>query len=341
MTTGSGSLSTAFSAFSTTAVTTSLAGSCFSPAGGSNGSRGSGPVGTPSYVSVRLQADHLLAVRRSFTRRRNQEGCLERTGERERGVEPLGRIVRERAPKHRAESRQVATGNFRQRVRGLVAGGGTAPPPQHLVNHRGQTKHIRSTIPRGSDRPLRRCKRAPDLRQHTHTFDGSRNPEAGEPGLVRRQQDVAWVQHAVFNVDRRSGVERARHARGDAQRIGGRRRSASERDIERLGGDVVLGEIRAHALDAGGHRRDHSRMRHRRGDQPLEFGNELMDAPGRQVESEEFNGHETIVVRIERPKHGPQCTGANLMENPEWTEGLRRRSTRSVRVQSKLLREGG
>ena len=68
-------------------------------------------------------------------------------------------------------------------------------------------------------------------------------------------------------------------------------------------------------------------------DQPLEFGDELMHALGRKVQSKEFDGDEPIAVRIERPKHGSQCAGANLMENPEWTEGFWRRGTRSVRVQ--------
>jgi hypothetical protein len=70
-----------------------------------------------------------------------------------------------------------------------------------------------------------------------------------------------------------------------------------------------------------------------RRDHALEFGDELMDALGRKVQPKEFDGHETIVIRIERPKHGAQCTGANLMENPEWTECLWRRRTRNVRVQ--------
>jgi hypothetical protein len=74
-------------------------------------------------------------------------------------------------------------------------------------------------------------------------------------------------------------------------------------------------------------------MFHAGSDQPREVGDELMDPLGRKVESEEFDGHETIVVRIEGPKYGTQCTGANLMENPEWTEGFWRRGTRSVRVQ--------
>jgi hypothetical protein len=74
-------------------------------------------------------------------------------------------------------------------------------------------------------------------------------------------------------------------------------------------------------------------MRHRRGDQFLEFGSELMDALGRQVEAKEFDGDEPVAIRIERTKYGSQCAGANLMENPEWTEGFWRRSTRRVRVQ--------
>jgi hypothetical protein len=107
----------------------------------------------------------------------------------------------------------------------------------------------------------------------------------------------------------------------------------SKRDIERLGDNVVLGQISVHAQDAGRERRDNGRMLHACRDQPLEFGDESMDPLGRKVESEEFDGHETIVVRIECPEHGSQSAGANLMENPEWTEGFWRRGTRSVRVQ--------
>jgi hypothetical protein len=74
-------------------------------------------------------------------------------------------------------------------------------------------------------------------------------------------------------------------------------------------------------------------MRHAGGDQPLELADEAMRALRRQVESEKFDGDEPVTIRIEGPEDGSQCTGANLMENPEWTEGVWRRSTRSVRVQ--------
>jgi hypothetical protein len=69
------------------------------------------------------------------------------------------------------------------------------------------------------------------------------------------------------------------------------------------------------------------------GDQPLEPGDEAMDPRGRQIESEQLDGDETIVVRIVRTKDRSRCAGANLMENPEGTEGVWRPSARSVRVQ--------
>ena len=68
-------------------------------------------------------------------------------------------------------------------------------------------------------------------------------------------------------------------------------------------------------------------------DQLLEIVDELMDELGGKVQPKVFNGDKAIAVGIERPKHGSQCAGANLMENPEWTEGFWRRGTRSVRVQ--------
>jgi hypothetical protein len=70
-----------------------------------------------------------------------------------------------------------------------------------------------------------------------------------------------------------------------------------------------------------------------RRDQALEFSDELMHALGWKVEPKHFDRDEAIAIRVERMKHGSQCAGANLMENPERTEGFWRRRTRSVRVQ--------
>jgi len=46
--------------------------------------------------------------------------------------------------------------------------------------------------------------------------------QPGQPCVVVGQQDVARVQHAVFDVERRGGVERTGQLSGNAQRIGGR-----------------------------------------------------------------------------------------------------------------------
>ena len=65
-----------------------------------------------------------------------------------------------------------------------------------------------------------------------------------------------------------------------------------------------------------------------------------MDTFGREVESKQLDGDETVAIWIVRTKDRSQLSGANLMENPKWTERVWVRSTGSVRVQWKLLREG-
>jgi hypothetical protein len=65
----------------------------------------------------------------------------------------------------------------------------------------------------------------------------------------------------------------------------------------------------------------------------MEFGDKLMHALGRQIESKELDGDKAVAIGIKRAKHGAQCAGADLMENPEGTEGLWRRSTHSIRLQ--------
>ena len=75
------------------------------------------------------------------------------------------------------------------------------------------------------------------------------------------------------------------------------------------------------------------RVRQVGGDQPLELGDEPMHALGRQIQTEQLDRDQPVVLGIVRAKHGSQCAGANLMKNTEGTEGVRRRSASSVRVQ--------
>jgi len=74
-------------------------------------------------------------------------------------------------------------------------------------------------------------------------------------------------------------------------------------------------------------------MREPRRNQPFELSHQLMDAFGRQIEPERLDRDEPIAFGIVRAKDGTYSTGANLMENPEWTENVWRRRSRSVRLQ--------
>jgi hypothetical protein len=68
-------------------------------------------------------------------------------------------------------------------------------------------------------------------------------------------------------------------------------------------------------------------------DQALEFADQLMDALGRQVEPEDFDGNQPIALRFIRAKHRTQSTGTDLMEDTKWTEGVWRGGTGNFRVQ--------
>ena len=74
-------------------------------------------------------------------------------------------------------------------------------------------------------------------------------------------------------------------------------------------------------------------MREIRGDQPLQFVDELMDALRRKVELEQFDRDEPIAVGFVRAEDGSESSGADLVENAEWTEGVRGAGIRSFRVQ--------
>jgi len=74
-------------------------------------------------------------------------------------------------------------------------------------------------------------------------------------------------------------------------------------------------------------------MRQVRGDQLVELSDELVNALGRNVESEDFDRDGTIVLRMSGAIDRTERAGANLMEDTERPEGVRRRRTSSVRVQ--------
>ena len=99
------------------------------------------------------------------------------------------------------------------------------------------------------------------------------------------------MENAVIDSDGRREVERAGQLRGQAERVGGPHRSVlSDRDVERLGDDVVLRKIRGHAVYPGRDRCHNRRMRQRGRNQPFEFSDQLVNALGREVELKQLDG---------------------------------------------------
>ena len=143
------------------------------------------------------------------------------------------------------------------------------------------------------------------------------------------------MQRPVIDVDDRRKIEGAGQLHGEPQRIGGRRRPVvADQDVEGVGGSEFLNEIcRVVRVLAGRERRGDARMREIRGDQPLQFVDELMDALRRKVELEQFDRDEPIAVWFVRAEDGSESPGADLVENAEWTEGVRGAGIRSFRVQ--------
>jgi len=58
-----------------------------------------------------------------------------------------------------------------------------------------------------------------------------------------------------------------------------------------------------------------------------------MDTLGRQVEPEDFDGHQTIAFRFIGTKYRTQSTGTDLMKYSKWTEGVWRGGAGNFRVQ--------
>ena len=127
---------------------------------------------------------------------------------------------------------------------------------------------------------------------------------------------------------RRRGAWQSSHASA-----GGAGPVLADDDVERVGGDKILREIRRGVGDAGGERRGDRRMRQIGRDQLLEFGDELVRALRRKIEPEQLDRDETILFRLIRAKHGTERARADLMKNAKWTESVRRRRAGSVRVQ--------
>ena len=81
-------------------------------------------------------------------------------------------------------------------------------------------------------------------------------------------------------------------------------------------------------------------MRQIGGDEPLELGHQLVHLVRGKINAEQLDGDEAIFLGLVRTKNGTEGPGTDLMEYAKWSEGVRRRSTDSVRAQRVLLMMG-
>ena len=101
---------------------------------------------------------------------------------------------------------------------------------------------------------------------------------------------------------------------GDAKRIaGGRQPLVAHQDIDRIGRQVVLGEVGHGAVGAGRERRRDGGMRQAGRNQGFELGDEPVHSLRRQVELEHLDGHQTTAIGIVCTKDRAQRSRADLM----------------------------
>jgi hypothetical protein len=142
------------------------------------------------------------------------------------------------------------------------------------------------------------------------------------------------MQRPVDDADDGGEIERAGELGDDAKRLASRRGSVfANNGIERIGGDEILSEKGGCLDDARGERRGDGAVGQIGGDEPLEAGDELVNALGRQVETEQLYRNELVLLGIVGSKDRAESARANLMKNAERTERVWRRGTGSFRVQ--------
>jgi len=144
-----------------------------------------------------------------------------------------------------------------------------------------------------------------------------------------------------MDVDGGGEVERPAQMGRDAQRVIGRRGPVlANREIQRVGGDVLLREKRRNTAHAGGNRPHERRMGQIGRDQLFELSDEPMDAIRRQIEREQLDCNEPFAVCVISAEDRTQRPCTNLMENPKRSERVWGRRAGSFRVQRVLL-DGG
>lgn len=253
----------------------------------------------------------------------------------ERGIEPIIQLVGKRTHEKVSQRSQIRAGQFRQRVGRLSPQTGHPFRPQPFMNEDGEAEHVGPPIPdRRSRRPLGSGIRSSHRNSRPCPLKRMRDPKAGQLDRVGRNEHIARVQRAVDDLRVRRRIEGAGEVSRNPHRLGRRRRPVLPYDdVDRVGGDKIVREVRRGVDNPGGQGRGDRRVPQIGRDQLLEFGDQTVRPLGRKIQTEPFYRDEFLLLRIVRAKNGTERTRADLMENAKWTEGVRRCSTGGVRVQ--------
>ena len=125
------------------------------------------------------------------------------------------------------------------------------------------------------------------------------------------------MQHAgvVSRVDGAREVVEQRHGA-----LGGGGRVVAHRDVQGLGGHILLGQVGNALLAAHRERRDDARMGHPGVDEPVQGRGEILRDLRRQIELEGLDRDGAAGLRRHGAVHRTEDTGPELMQDPERAE---------------------
>ncbi len=283
----------------------------------------------------RLRPLHRVASDQGFAGQRMLEGG----GERERGtvavVRPRTQGARERLGQRRRVRRldRVALDGRR------LARQRRTPAREQLVRHAGQREHVGLAAERDPGGALGRGIRPAHGRAIPDPLERLDHPQSRQPHFVGRHQDVARVERTVMHARRRGEIEGARELADQPHGVRhGRGTVLLQRDVGRLGDEVLLHEIRGRAVRARGIRRDDRRVLEGERRQTAEVGGEVARLFRGEVEGERLDGDGPVLLGVVAAEHRAEHAGTYLVHDAEPAErGRRRRARRCVSWQRQPL----
>ena len=215
-----------------------------------------------------------------------------------------------------------------QQRAGLDAGPRGPPSGQQLERDCRERKNVGGRAPGAPRDPFGGGVGPPDRRPDPHLFERFDNAEAGGPGFVGRDEDVARMQAPVADARGAREVDRAGQLRDERQRLlDRRRRVVAHRHVERLRRHVLLRAVGQRPLDPGGNRLDDGGMKERRLGGAGQRVGEQLRLFGNDVEAEHLDRDQAVARRLIRSKNGTKGANTDLMQHPEGAECWRRRES--------------